>query len=88
MVDTLGDMQFNWAKMRMTFQLKEHPITLIGLPSCTMEVNVVSKLSKITDVDYSLVLWEVSTLPTAPILEDNITVGQQQLLSSLLQPYA
>lgn len=74
--------------MRMAFQLQGQSVTLVGFPSCTREVISVSKLSKITDVDYSLVLWEVSTLPTAPILEDNITVGQQQLLSSLLQPYA
>lgn len=69
---TLGDVQVNWATMRMSFQLPNESVTSIGNASNMKALISEDQLHKMKGVNYFLLLWDISSPNQAPKFEIEI----------------
>lgn len=83
-LETLGIMQIDWKFMEMTFRHQDKLITLAGNPKLTRTPLSQAQLSKLSLVEYCLLLWESNFLEASVEFEYEVSVQQQQQLADFL----
>ncbi|XP_019189232.1 PREDICTED: uncharacterized protein LOC109183619 [Ipomoea nil] len=86
-LETLGNIKANWARMTMTFKVGDRLIQLSGDPSLSRLPVSVNALENPSDVDFSCILWEITTLPSSNNDDIEISNSQHSQLRNLLQQH-